>query len=298
MSARAWTMATRWAVLALLCVAPSAHAVVACSVAVSSVSIFYNPAGATVSTSALYTISCTRTLASEGPTVNYSLSSDLGANPQGGNRRATFSGSFYRYDLYKNSNYGPNDQWGTPSPASRAIVGSLTFGAGQLSVSTGGLPYYLQVLGGQAVGPAGDYLDTVIATLTCPDASCTGSASTPFTVTITSIANCAILAPTNLVFNYTSFQGAPATPSVNFTVNCTTGVPYTLALDSVGPITDDAVNLTYTLGLSAPSGTGAGVDQTYQVNGSMAGGQSGTCASAFCTNAAATNKTRTITITY
>lgn len=288
-----------WAMLAALCAAPGAHAVISCSATVNSVSIFYNPAGATVSTSALYTISCTRTdTTNDGPTVTYSLVSDNGLQPQGSNRRATFSGSFYRYDLYKNNGYGPNDQWGTPSPASRAITGTLTFGAGQASVSNGGAPYYLQVLGGQAVGPAGVYIDTVIATLNYTSNNGSGSPTTPFTVSITSITNCAILAPTNLVFNYTSFQGAAATPSVNFTVNCTTGLPYTMALDSVGPITDDAVNLTYTLGLSAPSGTGAGVDQTYQVNGNMAAGQSGTCGAVLCTNATATNKTRTITVTY
>lgn len=293
-------MRTRaWAMAAMLCVAPSAHAVISCSLIVNSVSVFYNPAGGDVSSSALYTISCTRTLASEGPTVTYSLASDLGLNQQGGNRRAALSGSFYRYDLYKTNGFGPNDQWATPPPASRAITGTLTFPTGLLSATTGGTPYYLLVLGGQPVGPAGVYLDTVIATLTYTCAECAGSpVSTPFTVSITSITNCTLTAPTSLVFNYTSFQGAAATPNANFTVNCTTGLPYTIALDNAGPITDNVVNLTYTLGLSAAGGTGNGVNQTYQVTGNMAAGQSGTCPAIPCNNALATNKTRTLTVTY
>jgi hypothetical protein len=63
-------------------------------------------------------------------------------------------------------------------------------------------------------------------------------------------------------------------------------------------VTDDAVNLAYTLGLSATTGTGSGVDQAYSVSGSMALGQAGTCLTAACTNAAATNKVRTLYVVY
>jgi hypothetical protein len=47
-------------------------------------------------------------------------------------------------------------------------------------------------------------------------------------------------------------------------------------------VTDDAVNLAYTLGLSATTGTGSGVDQAYSVTGTMALGQAGTCLGRRC----------------
>jgi hypothetical protein len=102
----------------------------------------------------------------------------------------------------------------------------------------------------------------------------------------------------NVVFNYTSFQTTAATSTGGgFNVRCTNSLPYTLALSNTG-VTDDAVNLAYTLALSATSGTGNGSDQAFTVNGTMAAGQAGTCANATCTNTAATNKTKTLTITY
>ncbi|SDN88881.1 hypothetical protein [Polaromonas sp. JS666] len=104
----------------------------------------------------------------------------------------------------------------------------------------------------------------------------------------------------NVVFNYTSFQTTAATSTGgDFNVRCTNSLPYTMALSNSG-VTDDAVGLAYTLSLSAAGGTGNGANQAYTVNGTMAANQAGTCSSsaAACTNAAATNKTKTLTITY
>ena len=101
----------------------------------------------------------------------------------------------------------------------------------------------------------------------------------------------------NLTFNYTSFQTTAATASAGLNVRCTNSLPYTLALSNSG-LTDNAVNLAYTLSLSAASGTGNGADQAFTINGSMASGQAGTCATATCDNSAATNKTKTLTVTY
>ena len=52
--------------------------------------------------------------------------------------------------------------------------------------------------------------------------------------------------------------------------------------------------LTYTLALSAASGTGNGATQTYNVNGSMAANQIGTCATGVCNG----SQTRTLTLTW
>jgi hypothetical protein len=61
-------------------------------------------------------------------------------------------------------------------------------------------------------------------------------------------------------------------------------MPYKIGFTNVATpattdaVTDNGVNLAYTLGLSATTGTGSGVDQAYTVTGTMALGQSGTCA--------------------
>ena len=54
------------------------------------------------------------------------------------------------------------------------------------------------------------------------------------------------------------------------------------------------LGLNYTLSLPVASGTGNGLQQTYTVNGSIAGGQAGTCATANCGG----YQTRTLTVTY
>ncbi|UUZ74528.1 hypothetical protein LP414_19095 [Polaromonas sp. P1(28)-13] len=141
-----------------------------------------------------------------------------------------------------------------------------------------------------------------IATLPSHAATATGT----FDVVINLTSKCEINSTnaatgaviSNVVFNYTSFQTAAATSTGGgFNVRCTNSLPYTLALSNSG-VTDDAVNLAYTLSLSAAGGTGNGTDQAFTVNGSMAAGQAGTCTGATCNNSGATNKTKTLTVTY
>lgn len=119
-----------------------------------------------------------------------------------------------------------------------------------------------------------------------------------FDVVINLTSACQFGTVNNVTFNYTSFQAAASTATGGgFQVRCTNTLPYTLALDSTS-VTDDAVNLAYTLSLSAAGGTGNGAYQNYTVNGDMASGQAGTCATATCTNAAATNRQRTLTVSF
>ena len=121
---------------------------------------------------------------------------------------------------------------------------------------------------------------------------------TSFTLSTNVNAACSFTTPPgSLVINYTSFSTTASTGTSNFALRCTNSTPYTLALDQTS-VTDNALNLAYTLALSASSGTGSGVAQSYTITGTMAVGQAGTCASASCTNNAATNKSRTLTVTY
>ena len=99
------------------------------------------------------------------------------------------------------------------------------------------------------------------------------------------------LPPGTVAFSYTAFAAVAATASTSFSARCSTSTPYTMALDAnVGVVS----GLNYSLALSALSGSGNGALQSYTVNGSMAAGQAGTCASSSCT----ASDPRTLTITY
>jgi hypothetical protein len=113
----------------------------------------------------------------------------------------------------------------------------------------------------------------------------------------------------DLTLSYTSFQTTAATASTNFSVRCTNGLSYGMALSAAGA-TDDALNLAYELNLSSSAThatgdnasltglTGSSTPSTFYVHGTVTPNQPGTCATTTCTNAAATNRGRTLTITY
>jgi Spore Coat Protein U domain len=128
-----------------------------------------------------------------------------------------------------------------------------------------------------------------------------------FDVDINLTAVCTVAVNTNPAFAYTSNQVAAqgvtgGTGTVS--VTCTNGVPYTFsfihtltAVAPVFPVTDDAVNLAYSL--TAPAGnTGNGAVQNTAITGNMAGGQAGSCGGGVCTNAAATNRNYQLVVTY
>ena len=137
-----------------------------------------------------------------------------------------------------------------------------------------------------------------------------GNTSGTFNVNVTLTSACTLTAVSDLAFTYTSLQGAIANSSGgNFSVKCTDTLPYTLGLFSgttgaTAPgaatisVTDSKVNLAYTLGLSAAGNTGNGALQAFQVTGTMAAGQAGTCGAATCDNSTATNRTHTLFVNY
>jgi len=137
-----------------------------------------------------------------------------------------------------------------------------------------------------------------------------GNTSGTFNVNVTLTSACTLAAVNDLAFTYTSLQaGVSNATGGGFSVSCTTSLPYTFGLQSGNgaatppgaatiSVTDNAVQLNYSLGLSAAGGTGSGAAQAFNVTGSMAGSQAGTCAVASCTNAAATNKTHTLIVNY
>jgi hypothetical protein len=154
----------------------------------------------------------------------------------------------------------------------------------------------------------------VAAALAAGNAQAAGQTSGQFNVTINLTSACTVSSIADVQFAYTSLQtGAQPATGGGFTVSCTTSLPYSLALKSgtaagpfvgpfvttIGPITDDGVNLIYSLGLSASTGlTGIGTPQSYNVTGTMGANQAGTCATPTCTNASATNNRHTLIVNY
>lgn len=141
------------------------------------------------------------------------------------------------------------------------------------------------------------------AILSAPAQAANDSTTVQVTINLTSKCVFGTIAP--VAFTYTSFQGTAATATGGaFNMKCTNTMPYSIGFtNAVTPattdvVTDQAVNLAYTLGLSATTGTGTGVDQAYTVTGTMAASQAGTCSSASCANTSSTNKTRTIYVVY
>ena len=279
--------------LGLCASAPGAHAAITCFASVNDVSTSFDPAlGANLV--GTWTVNCNR--ASGDPTTYaFSLAANNGLYQTGGgnspNRvKHTGVASYYQYRTYQSGNTG----WGNNNIGDR-IQGTVNFPGGALFGSATGT--FEVRAAAQAAGPAGTYLDMVAWTL-YQGTTNTQLGNGTFNVFFITNPTCSLSPVPNLTFNYTSFQAGPATATSNFTVTCSQYLPYQLALDVTGPVTDLAVNLTYSLVLSATQATGTGGAQAHRIDGTMAGGQSGTCAGAFCTNAASPNKTRTLTITY
>lgn len=141
------------------------------------------------------------------------------------------------------------------------------------------------------------------ALVTLPSAAANATDNVTVTINLTPI--CQITTPGALTFNYTSFAGAAAATGGAFTIKCTTSLPYKVGFDSTAaPATTKTVaaaasnlQLAYDLGLSGTT-TGTGTGNTaisLSVTGSMAAGQSGTCAvGAGCT----ANETHAVYVVY
>ncbi|HJS76614.1 MAG TPA: spore coat protein U domain-containing protein [Burkholderiales bacterium] len=284
----------------LLCATSHAQAVVTCFANVSSISTSFNPLNPTdLVTTGIWSVTCSRALSDPGTTFSFDLEANNGVNFTGQTSRVALAGLYYTYELYRSNSSANSEEWG--SVPNRRFTGTVDLTTGT-SYTTPSLQFFLRVPAGQAVQPAGIYTDVVTTTLTYPSKSAITSVGT-FNIALNSIASCTSVVPASLTFNYISFQGAPATPSANFIVNCTTGLPYTMTLDGLAQpapinVIDDALNLSYSVQLSSGGGTGTGTDQFHQIMGTMPANQSGTCTVLPCTNAAATNKTRTLTVTY
>lgn len=275
---------------ALVCLAPfGAHAAITCSIiSVTPVLTTYDPSLDSVVTGG-WSLACNR-ISSDPTTFDWELGANNGVNTGPGNQpRVNLASDFIDYDLYRGTNHTGAQRWADTSSPLRRFTGTINFGASLTAAVSGS--FDLVVRSGQAGHPSGAYSDAVIVTLRD---SVGGPIGVPaiLSVTVVNLPICQITVPPgNVNFSYTSFQVAPAAASTNFGVQCTSSLPYAISLDA---ISGTLLGLDYTLSLSAISSIGTGFTQTHAINGSIAGGQAGSCATAVCSG----SDTRTLTITY
>lgn len=275
-----------------------AQAAISCSFnAGTGVSINYNSTTNNPS-SGTFSVTCSRTLTTDPSVVNITAGNDDGLYISGNKKRAklttaancTTASNCIIYELFTSS--ALSTVW---SKNPKNITDTLTFATGALS-ATKVVTYYFTSAATQNVG-VGSFtdLETLLPSYTStPSSTVTGPPGSPaaFPVTISTAGFCSLSTPPGAItFSYVSFQPTAATASTGFAANCTTSLSYTMALSSTSGL---LLGLPYALSLSATGGTGTGVAQSYTINGLIAGGLSGDCASASC-NATAVH---TLTITY
>jgi len=268
-----------------------AQAAITCTVSSPGFSTTYQPADVTPTVvQSSVTVTCQRNNFGDPGSLDYSVGVDNGLYVSGGSNRANFGASFVQYNTYGNSactsSWQAFPRWRrvpVPPPGTLALSG--------FTPSTANINVWICIPAAQAGVASGTHLDTVTMTL-FQGTSNTSLATGTFPVSILVSPTCSVTTtPGAIVLNYTSL-GPAVNANTTFGVTCTNSVSYTMAFDPLG---GTLLGLSYSLALSpASGGTGSGVEQTYTITGSMAAGQSGTCATALCP----ATEARTLTITY
>jgi spore coat protein U-like protein len=268
------------AAMALLLLAANAQAAISCSISSPGFTTAYDSndiAKKIVQT--YFRVSCARGDSMDPTSVTYSVGVNNGLYDSGGNRAKRSNGNFYiSYDLFTSAAcstlWGPSLSSSTlpiPSPGTMILSGFNT--------TTVDTSYWGCIPSGQNTPSANPYNDTVTMTLNYSYGLVNASGSSTLTVLILNQASCSISTPPGTItFNYTSF-GPTINPTTTFGANCTSMLPYTMALDATS---GTLLGLNYSLALSATSSTGTGVPQTHTITGTMVSGQAGTCAGSLC----------------
>lgn len=283
-----WRLAASLCLLLLL--AAPASAALICNATATPVQMVYfendpNPTDGAWTV----TVNCTRGPA-DPATSAYTLRADDGFNPGAGSTNQAVNGTGtanqMAYDLFR---IAPgNGAWGYTNASD--FAGTINFG-GALTASATHV-FYSRIAAGLNKS-ARIFSDTVTMRLRYDNGPGNTDVFPTFPVSINNQSVCLLSTPpSNIQFNYTSFQAAAATASTAYAVRCTIGETYTMALDATA---GSLLALNYSLALSNPAGqTGTGFPQNFTINGTIPGGQSGTCATGTCTS----TQTRTLTVTY
>ena len=261
-----------------------------CSItSVSGVSLTYSPGSSTdLVASGTVTINCVKN-GNNNDTRYLEVGASAGLQPAGSQNQAANGSSRLAYSLMRDS--ALSAPWGDASGQRLSTTVSST------TSTTLTLPWWMVVRASQ-LASAGTYLDTVTVRLyqdskPNPALSDPSPQITTLSVALQVNSACSISsAPAAMNFSYTSFQTVTATASSSFAVTCTQGAPYTVALDTTS---GRLLGLDYQLSMNVSgTRTGTGAAQAIVIQGSIAAGQSGTCASGSCS----ASEMRTVTISY
>jgi len=273
-------------VLSILLSAASAKAAITCSLSVSNINQIYDPASSVHNDSTgSITLNCTRALSDATSTTYWIGITNGEAAPQ--QRLTRQSGTeTLTYTTFRNSAF--NQTW---NDSGGGISGTLNFSSSTATSASTNIPYYFRITRQQTGKPAGIYDDTPTVMMRF-----TQSGSNQATATLTPVATilsaCSFsTVPGPIVLNYVSFSNSPVTSGTNFSVNCSSGTPYALALNATS---GTLLGLSYSVSLNASSATGNGSPQAYTVSSSIAANQSGNCSSASCS----ATQSYTVTLTY
>jgi len=287
-------------IIALLTYVNCAQALIICSVSSPGFASGYVPLNITTSiTSSTFDVTCSRDNFGGPPnaTVQYNMSVNNGMNPLGTQNRAVRAGNFLNYHLATDTACATRWSGATTIPST-----VISFLLPKNTIVTNTYTFYGCILPGLATLPTeGAYTDTVTMTFT-PGKATGASTFTGGTIPVTIVApaTCIITTPpANVAFSYTAFSPAAVLANSTIGVRCTTFLAYTITLDAAINVLTGlnyslALNTTSAGGTNPLSSVGTGVVQTFFINGTMAPGQAGTCASATCSG----TQTRTLTITY
>jgi Spore Coat Protein U domain len=284
-----------------------AHAAITCSVTATGVTGIYAVTSA-LDLTGQFSINCNRVTGDPTSQTLY-IGINQGETAVTGRamlRQQTTNTAANRlnYLLFRNSNV-PGSTWSdgtgraTTSNTAGGLLITANFGTGNTFSTT--IPYYFRVaanITGKAAGIYDDEQVRVQVRLPPATGAITGTTGTQlatalFTTNASILSRCYFsITPTPLNMSYVAFAPTPSTGSNNFSVNCTLSTPYTMALSSTSGV---LVGLNYSLALSATSSVGTGFAENFNVVGTIAAGQAGTCATSSCS---ATSAPQTITITY
>lgn len=276
------------AIFLLTC--PLAQAVISCTGPVSSgFSTSYAPTQTVPNiTQGTITFNCTRSAGGDSTTVI--IQNDLGIHAVGTISRAKSGGNFIQYNNYQDS--ACSTLWGNTIASSISVTLLPVLTSQPLNASFWGCI----TLAGQAV-PARTYTDTVTMGVYTTGGTGISPLST-FPVSILNPATCNITSVANVAFGtYVALRSTPlVSPTANVVMNCTTDLPYSLALDATTGLIA-GVGLNYSLATSWTAGSqlrGTGPGQTFTMTGTLPANQAGTCSTGSCSG----SDTRTLTVTY
>lgn len=232
------------------------------------------------------TVNCTRSASGDATNLllraNNGLSLCLGSNSGG------LLISCIAYEAYRDS--GCNLIWTNDTDASAIpIMLSSVLTPQSITVNFWGC---ITMAGQSPASGSGSYSDAVIMSVRDTGGLVTYSTSS-FPVNILYPATCAITSLANVAFGtYVAFSATPLiAPNANIVLNCTSNLPYSLALDTTSGV---VAGLKYSLSLDSTSSRGMGPGQIHTITGTMPANQAGTCSTSSCSG----SDTRTLTITY